>query len=100
MRTVGRSVDGFHWKADNSQGEKGVQCCFPGKGEAMMRLTSPGTRSDGYRSMAPTAHNVTVDRLHHVCTHANTGNTSEVARDAPDEIRKPHQLGACTALGV
>ena len=33
-RTVSWSVDGFHWKAANSHGEKVVLCCFPDKRES------------------------------------------------------------------
>ena len=75
-RTVSWSVDGFHWTADNSHGEKVVRYCFLDKREATRRLTLPGSRHigksgrdaavgerrDGYRSMAPTAHNVAVHR--------------------------------------
>ena len=38
------SVDGFHWKADNSHGEKVVQYCFRDKLEATRRLTSPSSK--------------------------------------------------------
>ena len=78
-RTVSWSVDGFHWKADKSHGEKVVRYCFLDKREARRRLTSPGSKHsgrsardaaeelvdekrDGYRSMSPTAHYVAVDR--------------------------------------
>ena len=70
-RTVSWSVDGFHWNADNSHGEKVVRYCFPDMQEATRRLTSPGSnhigksardageelvdeKRDEYRSMART----------------------------------------------
>ena len=62
---------GFHWKADNSHGEKVVRYCFSWQAwsdeeddvtglQAAEELV--GERRDWYRLMAPTAHNVPVNR--------------------------------------
>ena len=46
-RTVSWSVNGFHWRADNSHCEKVVRYCFPDKREATRRPTSPDSKHIG-----------------------------------------------------
>ena len=84
-RTVSWSASGLHWKVDSAHGEEVVRYCFLDKRDVPRRLMSPGSnhvgksardvaeellgeKRDGYRSMVPAAHYVTVDPPDLKCT--------------------------------